>query len=279
MNTLAFFLSKTNSQFEFIEEDNFTVSYKNRAFQYGDGMFETIIVKGNEIQHLNLHLNRLKNGLSVLGFEGLEKVDGSKIEKAIVELLERNQINENARVKIAVWRAEGGLYTPQNQGFEMLISVSKHQTQTELKYIDVDFCQQVRNNYSAFSAYKTLSSLPYTMAGLERKTRNLDDIILLDSNGNISECLASSIFWERDGIFYTPSLKSGCIAGIRREIITKFLRKNSFIVRRKLAKKAELLKANFVFNANVASIQLIGQIGKVEIPENLEMKQLLQELL
>ncbi len=107
--------------------------------------------------------------MAILGFNESDKIKHDETEAVIFELLNKNQQENTARIKIAVWRAEGGLYTPQNRAFEMLISVSDHKIQTELNSIEVDFCQQVRNNYSAFSAFKTLSSLPYAMAGLERK--------------------------------------------------------------------------------------------------------------
>lgn len=279
MNILAYLPFGKQNEIQFIEGTDFSVSYKNRAFQYGDGLFETIFVKNSKIQYLKLHLKRLSNGLSTLGFIGFEKIEFGWIEKTIFDLLNRNKISESARVKISVWRAEGGLYTPQNQGFELLISVSEHQIQTKPNYIETDFCQTVKNNYSAFSAYKTLSSMPYTMAGLERKSRDLDDVILLSNSGYISECLASNIFWKRNGIFYTPSVKSGCVAGIRREIITKFLRKEGFFVRRKLAKKSELLKADYAFNANVASIQIISKIGKMNFPKDFEMESLVEKMI
>ena len=61
-----------------------------------------------------------------------------------------------------------------------------------------------------------MSALPYVMAGIEKQNRGLDDLIILSTKDHVSECIASNIFWLRKGTIYTPSLRSGCIEGIRR---------------------------------------------------------------
>jgi len=67
------------------------------------------------------------------------------------------------------------------------------------------------------SAFKTLNALPYVLAGNYRKQLGVDEVILLDTHGHLAECVASNLFWLKDGMLYTPSLNTGCIGGIIRQ--------------------------------------------------------------
>ena len=242
-------------------------------------MFETIIVKQGIIQYFNYHFSRLSKGMKVLRLADKIPFTQNGLASQIELLLEENELLEDARVKIQVWRKDGGLYTPQSMDFDLLISVQQHEMQSELKCIKLGVSTSVKIQYNPFSEFKTLSSLPYVMAGIEKKERGLDDVLLMSTGGFVAECLASNIFWERNGIYYTPSLKSGCIAGIRREVITRFLRKQGYIVRRKMARKRDLWEADFAFNANVASIHIISQIEDKKYAKDEGKEQLISELI
>ena len=61
-----------NSQI--ISEKSLKFDWQNIGFQYGDGLFETIIVRDGKVQHLGEHQKRLSNGLQKLAFSGVEKL-------------------------------------------------------------------------------------------------------------------------------------------------------------------------------------------------------------
>jgi 4-amino-4-deoxychorismate lyase len=79
--------------------------------------------------------------------------------------------------------------------------------------------QNVKLSFHPYSRFKTLSALPYVMAGIEKKERQMDEMVLCDMYGRVSEASAMNIFWQKDKKLYTPSLNTGCIEGIMRSKI------------------------------------------------------------
>lgn len=263
---------------QLIAVDQITIPITDRAFCYGDGLFETLICQDGKSMFFEQHMMRLKKGMEAFQFAGWSRrLQESLIADRIEELCQLNgDEHKLMRVRIQVWRAEGGLYTPKLTKFNLLITAQPTKMGQQLKPLKVGFAQTVRIQYSNTSGYKTMSALPYVMAGLEKKERKLDDLILLSTRDHIAECVASNIFWLKNGVVYTPSLRAGCVAGIRREYLVKSLRKAGRIVRRTLAKKPTLLNADAIFNCNVAGIHLIAQIEKRTFFADEETQELLK---
>ena len=65
----------------------------NRGFLYGDGLFETMILKDGKIRFLNSHFERLCNGLKALKMTISTDFTIEKIEKTILDLLAKNNIH------------------------------------------------------------------------------------------------------------------------------------------------------------------------------------------
>ena len=60
-----------------ITNQNPSINFFNRAFQYGDGLFETLIVRNSEICFFEDHFTRLIEGLQTLQFSGVYQLDES----------------------------------------------------------------------------------------------------------------------------------------------------------------------------------------------------------
>lgn len=262
---------------QIVAENKVCIPISDRAFCYGDGLFETLITENGISSFFTAHLSRLKKGMEAFQFQGWStRLREQQIEKQIQELCRLNKAENIARVRIQVWRKTGGLYTPSSTDFNLLITAHPAQKSKQLQALNAGFAQTVRIQHGNTAAYKTMSALPYVMAGLEKKERELDELILLNTKEHVTECVASNIFWVKNGVIYTPSLRSGCVAGIRREFLVKDFRKKGHIVRRTLAKKTRLLNADFIFNCNVASIQHIAFIDERSFPLTTEAKALLK---
>ena len=95
-----------------IDQSELSFEIFHRAFQYGDGLFETIIVKNGEILFLPYHLKRLKAGLKILDIEWPQILELKILGNSIKSLLETNELKDQARLRLSVWRRSGGLYSP-----------------------------------------------------------------------------------------------------------------------------------------------------------------------
>lgn len=242
-----------------ILEDQLFLPFNDRALQFGDGLFETIIVTNNFMPLLSYHMRRLKKGAKCLRLD-LPKPD--KIENSIQRVLEANGLNKYARVKLQVWRKENPStgYSISTSDTNMFISAVDFQPDKNLKKGNVSFSEEVSLHYSKYSRFKTTNGLAYIYASIERDEKGFDDLILMDREGNISECISSNIFWVKDNIYYTPSLRSGCVEGVMRNYVIDQLKESGVSLKKQLVKKHELLEADAVFSTNVTGVSVITSI-------------------
>jgi branched-chain amino acid aminotransferase/4-amino-4-deoxychorismate lyase len=205
------------------------------------------------------HFERLSTGLSLLQMKLPADFTSRYMQTAVEQLIEANRLAPKARIRLQVWRKTGGLYTPTRQEAEFYISA---QPLVEIPAVKqkVSFYKEIRLHYSSLSSLKTCNALPYIMAGIAKNNAGTDDMILLDTEGNVSECIASNIFWIKNGMVYTPSLQSGCIAGIMRKQIMQQAKKLAIPIEEGLFGVSSMLEADAVFCSNISGIQVIHQI-------------------
>lgn len=265
--------------FTVVETTKIPTDLQNRAFLYGDGLFETILVQNGTIKFLADHYLRLIGGMAVLQMQLPTVFSLEAIQNSIFELIKTCQLGDNARVRMHVWRKPGGLYTPENTDVDFLITAQP----LVLPIVSIKetaiFYEEIPLSYSIISSFKTTSALPYVMAGLARKAANASEAILLNTHGFVAECVASNIFWLRNGKLYTPALESGCIAGIMRKNIINRMQANGLKVLEGLFAKAELVEAEAVFCCNVAGIQWITSIEGFRFEPNASLTVILTQLL
>ncbi|MES2733499.1 MAG: aminotransferase class IV [Bacteroidota bacterium] len=250
-----------------VQQDHLNLALNDRAFSYGDGLFETLISLQGQLLFWPNHYQRLSAGMAALAMQPPEYFSAALLEKQMQQLLNANELTDTARLRIQVWRQAGGLYTPTTQAVNVLITAqacARPQVSVKRKAL---FYKDHRLHYSTISAYKTCNALPYVLAGIAKTQADAEEMILLDTNGYLAECVASNLFWIKDQVFYTPSLQSGCIAGIMRQQIIQRIQTRGLSVREGLFNKEMLLEADDAFCCNVAGIQWLAQIENKEFSE------------
>jgi len=246
--------------FKQIEDKDLVIPYNDRGFSYGDGLFETIIYNKQKIRFLKDHLRRLKKGMKAFGFEGANGIKKDLIKHQILSLIHNNQLTGKVKIKIQVWRRPGGLYRPNNNHFNILISVKDEPEDFHFNALKIGFSEKVSLSYSEFSRYKTSNALPYIVASIEKEKKGYDDLVLRNNQGYIAECTSSNIFWVKNNDIFTPSIKSGCIAGIARKKIIQKLSKSSFNVKKVMFKKKKLLEADSIFLTNASGVRHVKSL-------------------
>jgi len=206
---------------EFYSDDTALFSANNRAFRYGDSLFETIHTNGTQIQFFNEHIERLTLGMKQLGMEIPENFHET-IEKNIKRLITKNKSFLGTRIRLCVFRNSGGLYTPTTNSISYLIESSKLE---EPKYflnkkgLKIGLFDTYKKTSNSLSSFKTGNSLPFILAGLHKDEMKWDDCLLINERQNLVESVSSNLFVVKDGILFTPSVESGAVNGIMREQI------------------------------------------------------------
>jgi branched-subunit amino acid aminotransferase/4-amino-4-deoxychorismate lyase len=227
----------------------------NRAMNFGDGLFETMLTSNGTIRFLEEHISRLTHGMNIL------KLNHRLIQvEELAELIKTDFPTGKYRIRWNVFRAGKGKYTSCSDAISQSLEVSAFQQAPSLKK-RAGISSEVHLYPSLWANCKTLNALPYILASQERVAKNWDEIVLLDNRGFVSEAGASNIFWEVEGRIFTPSLSCSCINGIsRRVILNKFVTSNNPVLEGEF-KVGSLLKANSIAVSNVTGISSVQQLG------------------
>src|ERR1035438_5695681 len=80
----------------------------NRSLRYGDGLFETMKMRGGAIINQQFHFERLFKGLALLQFDIPATFTAAFLDDVIRELAAKNKHTASARIRLMVFRGEGG---------------------------------------------------------------------------------------------------------------------------------------------------------------------------
>lgn len=194
-------------------------SANNRGFKYGDALFETIKCVNGTPLFLGAHLKRLYAGMDLLEFEWNDLLHKSVLNEDAQRLLSRNRLNEGARLRITVFRNDGGFYTPKNNLVSILLETWPSQNKFELnpEGLKIGIFEDFFKPIHPLSSLKSANALLYVKAGLTKIKQNVDELIILNSKGLVCETISSNIFMVIHNRLVTPPLSEGCLPGIMRQ--------------------------------------------------------------
>jgi branched-subunit amino acid aminotransferase/4-amino-4-deoxychorismate lyase len=239
-----------------------SVSFTNRAFRYGDSLFETIRLCNNKLMFLRDHITRLKLGMTVLRMNLPAEFNTENISELIINLLKHNTHAPNARIRLTVFRNEGGYYTPETNDISFLIESDELPTGYELnqKGFWVDIYADIKKSINKLSNIKTGNALMYVMAGIAKQSMKLDECLLVNENGSICESISSNIFIVKNGTIYTTPLSEGCVAGVMRKQIMSLASEYKILTFESPITTYTLLNGDEVFLTNsINGVQWVGQ--------------------
>lgn len=228
----------------------------NRKFQYGDGFFETMIVQKGSISFWGSHLDRIMHACEVL------HLDYSPHFKEVLkqEILDSSSFL-NSRVRVTFWRSGEGKYTPEHNKIEYSIVTTENTIPFFRTAEKIDICTTSVVIPSVFSSFKCFL-LPYVLAGIEKTKKQVDDLILLTPSGEVAECISSSVFWVKNGVFYTPSLETGCLNGTMRKQIIATLKVKNIEIQEGHYNPEDVYDADTIFCSNATGITQFKQYNR-----------------
>ncbi len=234
--------------------DEAIILANNRAFNYGDGIFETIRCLSSQPLFFEKHYQRLKASLDFLKIELSSEFNENYFKFHINKLLQKNRIYQGARVRITFYRSPGGLYTPTNHKGEFVMvadSLSQEKFSLPEKGLKIGIYTDNLKPINLFSHIKSCNSLFNTMAGIWKKEHSLDDCLIVNQNKKIIEGLSSNLFIVKDKQIFATTIDCGCVDGTMRKTIIEITKKLGFVVKELDGFiKEDLLIADEVFLTN-----------------------------
>ena len=255
---------------------------QNRAFLYGDGVFETVKILNNKILFLEDHYFRLMSSMRVVRMEIPMNFTMEYLEEQILSLVDKNGVSQSSRARITVYRNNGGYYLPQTNMISFLIQAVALESKLysiEKKQYEVDLYKDFYITKQLLSSIKTTNKIINVTGSIFANENALDNCLLLNDSKNVVEALQGNIFMLLGNKLITPPVSEGCLNGVMRKQILSLAKKiDTLEVVEEVISPFELQKADELFVTNVIKgIQPITQYRKKTFGTNISI-QLLQKL-
>ncbi len=236
-----------------LKSESAIISANSRGLRFGDGLFETIKSINGQLEFVDEHFARLWKGMHVLQFTIPKQFTPDYLEQEIQTLLKKNNHDKMGRVRLTVFRGDGGLYDAVDHKPNYLIQSWALPDETgswNSNGLVVGIYIDVKKSCDILSNLKHNNFLPYAMGALFAKKEKWNDAVLLNTEGRLCDTSIANIFLIKNEVIYTPALSEGCIAGVmRRNLIEKLIAAGYKLVEGKLSVE-ELLDADEVFLTN-----------------------------
>ncbi|TMM28746.1 aminotransferase class IV [Polaribacter aestuariivivens] len=248
---------------ELLFKENVQLSINNRGFKYGDGVFETIKVLNNKVVFWEDHYFRLMASMRMLRMKIPMEFTLEFLENEILKTIDTQNKSSIFRVRLNVYRKDGGLYTPKTNKIDYLIEVSESNYEMKNTY-QIDVFKDFYNYSGLLSTVKTNNRMVNTLASIFANENELDNCILLNERKGVVEVTNGNIFIVKGNVIKTPALTEGCIKGIvRKKVIEIILKNKEFTIEETAISPFEVQKADEVFITNaIMGIQPITNYKK-----------------
>ena len=247
---------------------------QNRAFLFGDAVFETVKIVNAKILFLEDHYFRLMSSMRVIRMEIPMNFTMEYFEEQILALATAKNAALSARARITVYRNDGGYYLPQNNTVSFLINVESIDNTLYSIYQGEYVVDLYTDFYVArqlLSTIKTTNKIINVTASIFAKENGLDNCLLLNDSKNVIEALQGNIFMLKGNTLITPPVSEGCLNGVMRRQVLALARKiENLEVVEQVVSPFDLQKSDELFITNVIKgIQPVTKYRKKEFTTNL----------
>lgn len=237
--------------------------FDNRAFRYGDGLFETIRVIKGKPHNLMAHYDRLVSGIQILNLKGIENLSCEQLNGHIKIIIEENGFVDAAKVRLHVFRSGSGTYWSNTDQFDFVLTVEKLENsffKINSEGLKVNIYPDLKKPKNILSNIKTANGLLFVMALNYAKKEGLDECFILNFEGQIIEAAKSNIILVSNGVLYTPPLSDGCIGGtMRMKVINTALENKIKVYESSITPQNLLIADEIILTNAIQGLQWVGE--------------------
>ena len=193
----------------------------DRGLEFGDGLFETLLLKEGRPQHLELHLQRLRAGLRALHFPDCLPAAAAQLQSVVDEMSQLAPAWGVLRLTVTRGAGPRGYAPPSRPQPRIIISVTPLERDVtagpapaRLGVASVRWPLQ-----PLLAGIKHLNRLEQVLAAREAQLAGFDEAVMRDQDGQVISVTAGNLFIVRGGKLLTPTLDRCGIAGTRRRLV------------------------------------------------------------
>jgi len=183
----------------------------------GDGVFESIKVVDGQPFALTRHLDRLQTSATGLGLTGVED---AYVRQGVKEVLAGETL-QHGRIRITVTGGVAPLGSGRGDAGPTVIVVAA-EAPVGAEETSVVTVPWPRNERGAIAGLKTTSYAENVLALTEAARHGATEAVLPNTQGHLCEGTGSNVFYVVDGELRTPTLASGCLAGVTRALVLEW---------------------------------------------------------
>ena len=196
------------------------VSVLDHGFTVADGVFETLKVSDGVAFALGRHLDRLERSASAMG---LPAPDRNGVRAAVEATIAANAplLGDLGRLRITYTAGEAPLGSDRGEaGPTVVVAVSTMKPWPESAAVVT--VPWPRNERSPLAGVKSTSYAENVIALAQAHEHGAGEALMADTRGMLCEGTGSNVFVVVDGRLITPTLASGCLPGITRELVLEW---------------------------------------------------------
>lgn len=253
--------------------DEVKITPDNRAFKYGDAIFETVKIVNGSIVFWEDHYFRLMASMRMLRMKIPIEFTLEHLEEELLKTTKAIDATENIRARFSVYRKDGGFYTPTTNEVDYLIEAKAIDVQEKEVY-RLDLFKDFYLYSGHLSTVKSNNKLTHTLASIYAKENEVDNCVLMNERKGVVEVTNGNIFLVKNQVVKTPALTEGCLKGIIRGKLIEILAKNSeYTIEETSITPFDIQKADEVFITNsIIGIQSVTNYRKKEFTNTLANK-------
>lgn len=245
------------------------ISPSDRGFNYGDGVFRTLVMRDGLPEYWPQHYQKLVADCSAIG------IVCPSAELLMADLQQLFTPDEIAVAKIIVTRGEGsrGYSAPAITAPTRVVSKSAMPEYPEERFlhgVNLLICETRLAKQPKLAGVKHLNRLENVLARMEWQNPRIVDGIMLDGENHVIECTSANIFARFDDVLITPSLHQCGVAGVMRQMIMQIAHTLSLKVRVETFDLAKLFLAEELIICN--SLYGAWQVSRIQDKASTQQK-------
>ncbi len=249
---------------KWLDIENIHISANDRGLKFGDGIFETILIKNNNAVLIDEHIQRLENSSRVLNMNlnintshlkdiislGITKLSLKKHQLGSIRINYSRGLNKDRSIRIN---------DNQQENYKNNLWIEFYLIKPNFSPISTFISQtEKRNQYSLINQCKTFSYNQSIQVLIEANKRLFDDCLMLNTANELCCGSTFNILIKRNNKWITPRKESGCLQGI---MVKKAIKLN--IIKEKLI-LPKFYNDDILIAINSLSCKQISKVNDME---------------
>ena len=197
----------------------------DRGLDFGDGLFETLLLENGRALFRQAHLERLRVGLAALALPDCSSTAEQHLERVCADIVIRGWPWAALRITVTRGAGERGYAAPAQVTPRIIITASpmQHDCRQMPQPAALVFADLRLSSEPFLAGVKHLNRLEQVIAATQARQAQADESVLLDHSGRVVSVAAGNLFFVVGKELVTPPLAACPIHGTRRRLVIEQL--------------------------------------------------------